>query len=72
MNEHQTNDAALGRGYEIEARPATLGGGWKLTLYQDGQEAGGGVFPPEDESQISLMNAYAEAEDEGESWLGFP
>lgn len=34
-----------GRSYEIVPRPADLGGGWKLTLLEDGQEAGGGVFP---------------------------
>jgi hypothetical protein len=31
--------------YEIKPRPTELGGGWKLTLLQDGEEAGGGVFP---------------------------
>ena len=32
-------------GYEIKPRDAALGGGWKLTLLVDGEEAGGGVFP---------------------------
>jgi hypothetical protein len=40
--------------YEITPRLAKLGGGWKLTLLQDGQEAGGGVFPVlEDEAWMS-------------------
>lgn len=31
--------------YEITPRPAELGGGWRLRLFEDGEEAGGGVFP---------------------------
>ena len=36
--------------YEIRLRPVELGAGWKLTLLEDGQDVGGGVFPvrPED------------------------
>lgn len=30
--------------YEIDPRPAELGG-WKLRLLEDGEEVGGGVFP---------------------------
>ena len=33
--------------YEITARPAELGGGWKLRLLEGDEEAGGGVFPIE-------------------------
>ena len=44
-----------GRSYEITPRPANLGGGWKLTLREDGQEAGGGVFPvPEENPQVGM------------------
>lgn len=32
-----------GRSYEIAPRSSDLGGGWTLTLFEDGQEAGGGV-----------------------------
>lgn len=104
MNEHPTNDSASGRGYEIKPRPAALGGGWKLTLYQDGQEAGGGVFPVTEEDPQTgmdwwngmaveersywlikaasavpaaarhaylLAQAYADAQDHGESWTEF-
>ncbi len=40
------------RTYEIHPRPANLGGGWKLTLLEDGVEAGGGVFAlPEEDTQ---------------------
>jgi hypothetical protein len=33
--------------YEINPRPAELGGGWRLRLIEDGEEVGGGVFPLE-------------------------
>lgn len=33
------------RSYEIVPRPVDLGGGWKLTLLEDGEEVGGSVFP---------------------------
>lgn len=33
------------RTYNIQPRSDDLGGGWNLKLYEDGQEAGGGVFP---------------------------
>ncbi len=31
--------------YEINPRPTELGGGWRLRLFEDGEEVGGGVFP---------------------------
>lgn len=31
--------------YEITPRSRHLGGGWRLRLFDDGQEVGGGVFP---------------------------
>jgi hypothetical protein len=41
--------------YEITPRPANLGGGWKLTLLENGEEAGGGVFPiAEEDPQIGI------------------
>ena len=53
--------------YEINPRPAELGGGWKLRLLEDGEEMGGGVFPAigEEESR----EAYAAALDTAEDWL---
>lgn len=61
----------LNRSYEIKARPSALGGGWKLTLYENGQEAGGGVFPvPEGEPQKRLLDAFGQAQDQGEEWVG--
>lgn len=38
-----------GRNYEIVPRPSALGGGWKLVLLEDNEEAGGGVFPVAEE-----------------------
>ena len=31
--------------YQIKPRSVELGAGWELTLLEDGQEVGGGVFP---------------------------
>ncbi len=53
--------------YEIDRRPAELGGGWSLKLYEDGQEVGGGVFPALTEAEEP--EAYDEALIEGENWL---
>lgn len=53
------------RGFEIVPRPAGLGGGWKLILLEDGQEAGGGVFPvPEElpETGMKWWNGITEQE----------
>lgn len=38
------------RSYKITPRAPELGGGWKLTLLEDDEEAGGGVFPLHEES----------------------
>lgn len=59
--------------YEIEPRPAAVGSGWCLRLYEDGQEVGGGIFPPTysddwDDEEASRL-AHAEAQDLGEHWL---
>lgn len=60
----------LGRGYAIAPRPADLGGGWKLTLLEDGEEAGGGVFPIFDEAPQIGMNWWnALTEQERAHWL---
>lgn len=34
--------------YEINPRPAELGSGWRLSLIEDGEEVGGGVYPIEE------------------------
>jgi hypothetical protein len=54
--------------YEIETRPVELGGGWRLRLFEGGEEVGGGVFPaPEGEG--ASQEAHIDAVNEGESWL---
>lgn len=58
--------------YEINPRPVELGGGWKLRLLEDGQEVGGGVFPPVDgieDATEALQAAYDDAEAEAYEWL---
>jgi len=56
--------------YEINPRPVELGGGWKLTLLQDDQEAGGGVFPVPLEDPQAGMNWWNElAQEQRAHWL---
>ncbi|CDG86154.1 hypothetical protein [Janthinobacterium agaricidamnosum] len=59
--------------YEILPRPDHLGGGWRLRLLEDGQEVGGGVFPPVEAPDITredaLADAFADAEAEAYDWL---
>jgi len=43
------------RTYKIESRHADLGGGWNLKLYEDGQEAGGGAFPIQEDDPHAGM-----------------
>ena len=67
----------MARSYEIKERPANLGGGWCLKMYQDGEEMGAGVYPlPElvepsdnDELKFALDALHAEAMSDGESWM---
>jgi hypothetical protein len=50
------------RTYKIHPRPADLGGGWNLKLYEDDQEAGSGVYlAREEDSHVG-----------GEWWNGLP
>jgi hypothetical protein len=58
------------RTYEILPRPEHLGGGWKLTLIEDGEEAGGGVFPvPEDDPQAGIAWWNTMREEQRAHWL---
>ena len=68
----------MSRSYEIEERPANLGGGWVLTMFEDEEEMGRGYYPlpdlPEpfsddDELKFTLDALHAEAQAEGESWV---
>lgn len=52
------------RSYEIQPRPDDLGGGWNLKLLEDGQDAGGGIFPvPQEhpEEGMAWWNALPES-----------
>lgn len=58
------------RSYELRSRPNDLGGGWKLTLLEDGQESGGGVFPvPADDPQAGMAWWNAMSEERRAHWL---
>lgn len=63
--------ASMNCRYEIEARPAELGGGWRLRLIENGEEVGGGVFPLAEyaDAQEPEKAAYADAQAEGEAWV---
>lgn len=52
----------MNHAYEINPRPLEMGGGWKLTLTEDGEEVGGGVFDAGDEG-------YQDAIDTAQEWL---
>lgn len=59
-------------GYEVHPRPAKLGGGWRLQLLENGEEVGGGVFPPVDgieDAKEAATEAYNDALEVGEDWL---
>lgn len=59
--------------YEINPRPAELGGGWRLRLLEGDQEVGGGVFPPDesvsDNPKEALQAAFEDAEATAYEWL---
>lgn len=58
--------------YEISPRPLEVGGGWRLRLLEDGEEVGGGVFPPVDDiedANEALQAAFDDAEGEAYAWL---
>jgi hypothetical protein len=59
--------------YRIDPRPAELGGGWHLHLYDGLEEMGGGVFPPvegmEEDPEEANLSAYNDAVAEGEDWI---
>ncbi|MFA0924668.1 hypothetical protein [Xanthomonas fragariae] len=51
--------------YEIDPRPAELGGGWRLRLLIDGQEEGGGAFPADAHADPAAGMAWWNGLDEG-------
>ena len=60
----------MSRTYTINPRPSELGGGWKLTLFEAGQEAGGGVFPASSPVGADQFDPdYQEALDTAADWM---
>ena len=65
------------RSYEIKECPAHLGGGWVLTMFEDGEEMGRGYYPlfrqdrplGVDEVEPVTKSLFAEAQADGESWV---
>jgi hypothetical protein len=58
--------------YEIDKRPADLGGGWHLWLFAGVEKIDGGVFPlnpDEPDIEKAKSDSYDEALDEGQAWL---
>lgn len=47
--------------YTVTSRPESLGSGWKLSVFEDGQEISGGIFPAGDDG-------YCEAIDQAQ-WM---
>ena len=63
------------RRFEISPRPPELGSGWRLQLFQDGIEVGGGVFPPISHflaQKLAEGAAYENAYAEGAAWIETP
>jgi hypothetical protein len=68
----EKKQVTVSRSYEIIPRSANLGGGWRLRLLEDGQETGGGVFPPVEgieDAKEALQAAFEDAEAEAYTWL---
>ena len=67
----------MARSYEIKERPANLGGGWVLTMFEDEEEMGRGYYPlPRlssplvvDEVHLVTKALFDEAQADGESWV---
>lgn len=56
------------RAYEIN--PSVCGAYWVLTLYQDGEEAGGGKYPSGQTLEGLFDAGYQDALDSGDDWVG--
>lgn len=46
----------MARSYEIASRAPELGGGLTLRLLEDGEEVGGGYFPPVPSNQAAYLD----------------
>ena len=67
----------MSRSYEIKPRPTRFGGGWILTMFEDGEEMGRGYYPLPplssplvvDEVHLVTKALFDEAMSDGESWV---
>ena len=62
----------INRRFEISPRPANLGGGWILQLFENGVEVGGGVYPPIEnilDQKLATDEAHIDANEEGATWM---
>lgn len=58
------------RSYEITPRPPALGGGWNLALLDQGEPAGGGVFPVPQEDPSTGMAWWNSMTEQGRAhWM---
>jgi len=55
--------------YKIDPRDPDLGGGYRLRLWADDEEVGGGVFPATPGNRDEDHTAHALALAEGDDWL---
>lgn len=56
------------RGFTIEPQIKRAGDRWVLTLWEDGEPCGGGVFPWAVD-QTGFDAGYQDALDQGEDWV---
>lgn len=54
--------------YEIDPRPAELGGGWRVRLMDGDQEVGGGVFPPREATEAEGMAWWNRLQESERAW----
>lgn len=58
------------RSYEITPRDPALGGGWNLALFENGEPAGGGVFPvPQEDAVVGMTWWNSMTEETRAHWL---
>jgi hypothetical protein len=55
--------------WEINSRPALLGGGWQMRLFDVNGEARGYIFPISEDTEEARAVALAFAMGQGETWL---
>jgi hypothetical protein len=54
--------------YDIDPRPAELGGGWRARLMDGAKEVGGGVFPPRESTEAEAAAWWDGLRDTERAW----